>query len=61
MHPRRISILGVGLLGGSIGLAVRQRITGCRVVGYGHRAPTLQAALQSGALDEGYEDPAEAV
>jgi prephenate dehydrogenase len=61
MQLRRVSILGVGLLGGSIGLAVRERIQGCRVVGYGHRAQTLRDALQVGALDEAYEAPGEAV
>ncbi|HZL34977.1 MAG TPA: prephenate dehydrogenase [Tepidisphaeraceae bacterium] len=61
MQPKRISILGVGLLGGSIGLAVRQRLNGCAVVGYGHRRATLDAALTSGALDEGYEQLAPAV
>jgi prephenate dehydrogenase len=61
MHPKRLGILGVGLLGGSIGLAVRERITGCRIMGYGHREATLQKALALGALDEVYEDPRSAV
>ncbi|MDB5292208.1 MAG: Prephenate dehydrogenase [Phycisphaerales bacterium] len=61
MQPHRISILGVGLLGGSIGLAVRARIKGCKVVGYGHKRATLDAALQSGAIDEGYDDLSRAV
>lgn len=42
-------------------MAVRERIKGCRVVGYGHRAETLRAALESGALDEAYEDAGQAV
>jgi prephenate dehydrogenase len=61
MQPRHVSILGVGLLGGSIGLAVKQRIKSCLVTGYGHRRPTLEAALQSGAIDQAYDDPAQAV
>jgi prephenate dehydrogenase len=61
MQPRRVSILGVGLLGGSIGLAVRERIKGCRVVGYGHRPETLRAALQLGALDEAFGEAGPAV
>jgi prephenate dehydrogenase len=56
MHPRRISILGVGLLGGSLGLAAKARISNCTVVGYAHREATLKAALGLGAIDEGYED-----
>lgn len=61
MHLRRLSILGVGLLGGSIGLAARSRINGCHVVGYGHRAQTLARAIEIGAIDSASESPAEAV
>ena len=61
MHPRRISILGVGLLGGSLGLAVKSRLSGCKVIGYGHRKATLEAALEMGALDEGYDQLSPAV
>ncbi|MDB5289421.1 MAG: prephenate dehydrogenase [Phycisphaerales bacterium] len=61
MQPQRISILGVGLLGGSIGLAARSRLKGCKVVGYGHKRATLDAAIGLGAIDEGYEDLSRAV
>lgn len=61
MSLSRLSILGVGLLGGSIGLAARSRISGCQVVGYGHRTETLDRALQLGAIDVATLDPAEAV
>src|SRR4051812_17963924 len=61
MQPKRLSILGVGLLGGSIGLAVRSMVRSCRVVGYAHRAATLRSALDLGAIDDGYDDPAAAV
>ena len=61
MHPRRLSILGVGLLGGSIGLAVKSKISSCSVAGYGHRRSTLEAALARGAVDEVYDSPAAAV
>lgn len=61
MQPRRLAILGVGLLGGSIGLAVKSRISGLRVVGYGYRQATLDAALRVGAIDEAYDQPAPAV
>ena len=52
----RVCIVGVGLLGGSIGLAVRARIEGARVVGYGHRQSTLDKALECGAIDEAFTD-----
>jgi prephenate dehydrogenase len=61
MQLRTVSILGVGLLGGSIGLAVKERINHCRVIGYGHRQSTLDEAIHKGAIDEGYSDPARAV
>jgi len=61
MHPRRLSIIGVGLLGGSIGLAVKSAAMPCRVVGYGHRRSTLDKALASGAIDEAADGLAEAV
>ena len=52
MAPTRLSILGVGLLGGSIGLAVKAAGIPCHVVGYGHRRATLERALEVGAIDE---------
>ena len=55
-----MSILGVGLLGGSIGLAIRSRLNGCKIVGYGHRPATLATALEIGAIDEKAASPAEA-
>jgi prephenate dehydrogenase len=46
----RVAVLGVGLIGGSIGLAARQRL-GAEVVGYGRTAATLERAVELGALD----------
>jgi prephenate dehydrogenase len=37
------------------------RLSGCAVVGYGHRRSTIKRATEIGAIDEAYEDPAEAV
>jgi prephenate dehydrogenase len=42
----------VGLIGGSIGMAVRQRGLAKHVVGVGRHTERLQVALQTGALDE---------
>jgi prephenate dehydrogenase len=61
MRPKRLTILGVGLLGGSIGLAVRSVLSGCQIVGYGHRASTLSDALAIGAIQESKPTAAEAV
>jgi len=46
----RIAVLGVGLIGGSIGLAAKERL-GCEVVGWSRRRETLERALELGALD----------
>jgi len=61
MQPRRLSILGVGLLGGSIGLAAKSAASSCEIVGYGHRKSTLDRAVEVGAIDEGYDDLPRAV
>jgi prephenate dehydrogenase len=46
----RIAVLGVGLIGGSIGLAARSRAD-AEVIGWGPRQATLDAALEIGAID----------
>ena len=56
----RIAVLGVGLIGGSIGLAARER-AGAEVVGWGPRRPTLDAAMELGAITEIASTVAEAV
>jgi prephenate dehydrogenase len=61
MQPGRLSILGVGLLGGSIGLAAKSAVKSCRVIGYGHRRASLETAQKMGAVDEIYDSPAESV
>jgi len=45
-----IAIVGVGLIGGSIGLAARKRGLAGEVVGVGRREAGLQAALEIGAV-----------
>src|SRR5689334_8666565 len=61
MKPKRLSIIGVGLLGGSIGLALRSVLSDCHIIGYGHRKQTLDRAIEVGAIDEGTSDPRSAV
>jgi len=55
----RIAVLGVGLIGGSIGLAARQRL-GAEVVGHGRSPERLERALELGALDRAAESLADA-
>jgi prephenate dehydrogenase len=56
----RVAVLGVGLIGGSIGLAARAH-TGAQVCGYDPDPTALQAALHAGAIDEQAPDIATAV
>jgi len=53
---RNISVIGLGLLGGSIALAARQRLPGVRVIGYSHRASTRARARSLGIGTEISDD-----
>jgi prephenate dehydrogenase len=46
-----VAIVGVGLIGGSVGLALRQRDLAKNIVGIGRRQVSLRIARQSGAVD----------
>lgn len=56
-----IAIVGLGLLGGSWGLALKKLGFGGRVLGCGRRKETVERALAHGVIDEGYQDAALAV
>lgn len=56
----RIAVLGVGLIGGSIGLAARERV-GAEVVGYDPGGERLRRAIELGAIDRSTSSVAEAV
>jgi len=47
----RTAVLGVGLIGGSIGLAAKQRL-GSEVAGWGPNRPSVDRAIELGAIDE---------
>jgi prephenate dehydrogenase len=55
----RIAVLGVGLIGGSIGRAARGRLE-CEVVGFDPDPATVDRAVKSGAIDRGATSIAEA-
>lgn len=57
----KITIIGVGLLGGSIGLALRQRKLAREVHGFARRKATVRQALKSGAVNHAGTDLREAV
>jgi prephenate dehydrogenase len=58
---RRVAIVGLGLLGGSLGLALKKAGFKGRIVGYARRDETRQQALTAGAIDEGSSDVNKAV
>ena len=56
----KLAVLGVGLIGGSIGLAARQRL-GAEVAGYDADTSTLERALARDALDVAHDSVADTV
>lgn len=56
----KVAIVGVGLLGGSAGLALKQAGAARHIVGLGRRKQSLDEALSRGAIDEATLEPADA-
>src|SRR5438046_104154 len=56
----RMSILGLGLLGGSLGLTLRRLEPAEHVTGWARRDETMVEALELGAIDGAAASPAEA-
>ncbi|MGA4579030.1 prephenate dehydrogenase [Limisphaera sp. VF-2] len=61
MQWKRVSLIGVGLLGGSLGMALKQRRLAREVIGYVRRESAVAECLQAGAVDEATLDLARAV
>ncbi len=51
MKFKRVAIVGVGLLGGSLGLALRSRGLATEIVGWGRNAESLRQAVELQAVD----------
>ncbi|MGD0211805.1 MAG: prephenate dehydrogenase [Terriglobales bacterium] len=60
MAFKQVTIIGTGLIGGSLGLALKKRRLAGRIVGC-DRAPVLERAQDCGAIDRGTTNPADAV
>lgn len=56
----QVTIIGTGLIGGSLALALKKRRLASRIVGC-DRAPVLERARDRGAIDAGIVNPADAV
>ncbi|MEP3049856.1 MAG: prephenate/arogenate dehydrogenase family protein [Erythrobacter sp.] len=61
MTISRVAIIGLGLLGGSIGLALRERAAGIATTGYDTSAPVRAAAKQRQLVNHVCETAQEAV
>ena len=60
-RPKTVAIVGVGLIGGSIGLALRSKSLADRVIGIGRDLARLDEAVRLGAIDSFTTDVAEGV
>jgi prephenate dehydrogenase len=49
----QVAIMGVGLIGGSIGMAIKKKRIARRVVGFSRRQKTIKEALKLRAIDSG--------
>jgi len=56
----RLAVIGVGLIGGSFALALKQARAVSHVVGVGRNAANLKLALERGIVDSTASDPADA-
>ncbi|HSU62619.1 MAG TPA: prephenate dehydrogenase/arogenate dehydrogenase family protein [Burkholderiales bacterium] len=56
----KLAVIGVGLIGGSFALALKQAKVAAHVVGVGRSAANLKLALERGAIDSIAADPAAA-
>ncbi|RLB77608.1 MAG: prephenate dehydrogenase/arogenate dehydrogenase family protein, partial [Deltaproteobacteria bacterium] len=57
----RLAIIGVGLIGGSLSLALKEAGAVGEVIGCGRGKPNLEKAIELGVIDSYRRDPAEAV
>jgi prephenate dehydrogenase len=61
LHFNQAVIIGVGLIGGSLGMILRRKGLASTVVGSGRRIENLKTAVSVGAIDRYVVDPSEAV
>lgn len=58
---RKAAIVGVGLIGASIGMAMRKRTLAREIVGVARKGTTLETAIKQGAIHSGTKELKEAV
>ena len=60
-HFERVTIIGVGLLGASLSLALRDKSLCGKIVGYGRKPENLERAKEAGIIDEYITDASASV
>ncbi|MFA5042494.1 MAG: prephenate dehydrogenase/arogenate dehydrogenase family protein [Kiritimatiellia bacterium] len=60
MMFNRVAIVGLGLMGGSLGLAIKRKGLARVVAGFARRAETRELALELGIVDQVFERPEDA-
>jgi prephenate dehydrogenase len=58
---KQITVIGLGLLGGSVTLTAKSRLNGLKVAGYSHRDSTRQKAREKALADRVFDDIGESV
>lgn len=61
VHFKQVTIVGVGLIGGSLGMALKRQAIADSVVGVGRRLENLHAAVRLNAIDRYVSDATEGV
>lgn len=61
VHFKQVAIIGVGLIGGSLGMILRRKAMADHIVGIGRRVENLKTAVELGAIDRYVADPKEGV
>lgn len=61
VHFTQVTIVGVGLIGGSLGMILKRKGLADRVVGVGRRVENLKKAVELGAIDHYVVDSTEGV
>lgn len=61
VHFKQVAIIGVGLIGGSLGMILRRKGVADHVVGVGRSLENLKTAVTMGAIDRYVADPIDGV
>jgi len=61
VHFKKVTIVGVGLIGGSLGMILKRKGLAEQVIGIGRTVENLERAVQLGAIDRYEHDPSQAM